>query len=109
MKWLFLLIAIISEVIGTTALKAADGFTKFVPSAIVVVGYAASFYFFSLTLKTIPVGIAYAIWSGIGVVLIAIIGWVYYHQKLDVAAVVGISLILAGVVVINLLSKSVRE
>jgi len=108
MKWLFLFIAIVTEVIATSALKSCDSFTKLVPSIIVVVGYGLSFYFFSLTLKTIPVGIAYAIWSGIGIVLISIIGWTYYHQKLDLPAVAGIVLIIAGVAVINLLSGNVR-
>jgi small multidrug resistance pump len=106
MNWLYLAIAIVSEVIATSALKAADGFTKPWPSAVVVVGYVVAFYFLSLTLRTIPVGIAYAVWSGVGIVLVSIVGWVLYGQRLDAAAFVGISLIAAGVVVLNTLSKS---
>lgn len=105
-KWLFLVLAIISEVAGTSALKAAEGFTNFWPSTIVVLGYASAFYFLSLTLKTIPVGIAYAIWSGVGTVLIALVAWVFMKQRLDLPAVAGILLIIAGVLVINLFSKS---
>ena len=101
------MIAIVTEVIATTALKSCEGFTKLWPSVIVVVGYTLSFYFFALTLKVIPTGIAYAIWSGVGMVLIAIIGWVYFHQKLDLPAILGMGLIIAGVVVIQLFSKSV--
>jgi small multidrug resistance pump len=108
MKWLYLFIAIVAEVIATSALKSCEGFTKLVPSIVVVAGYGASFYFFSLTLKVIPVGIAYAIWSGVGILLITVIGWVYFHQKLDLAAVTGIVLIVAGVAVISLLSPVVR-
>jgi small multidrug resistance pump len=106
MNWLYLAIAIVSEVIATSALKAADGFTKPWPSAVVVVGYVLAFYFLSLTLRTIPVGIAYAVWSGVGIVLVSIVGWVLYGQRLDAAAFLGISLIAAGVVVLNTLSKS---
>jgi small multidrug resistance pump len=106
MKWIFLSIAIIAEVIGTSALKSAEGFTKFTPSLIVVIGYGISFYFLSLTLKTIPVGISYAIWSGVGITLISIIGYFFYKQTLDLPAIIGILLIIAGVIVINLFSKS---
>jgi len=106
MAWLYLLIAIISEVIGTTALNASAGFTKPWPSMIVVVGYGLAFYFLSLTLKAIPVGVAYAIWSGIGVALITLIGYFYFEQKLDMPAVIGILLIVTGVVVINVFSQS---
>ncbi len=104
--WLFLSVAIFSEVIATSALRASEGFSRLVPSAIVVVGYVISFYFLSLTLKVIPVGIAYAIWSGIGIVLIALVGWWLYGQKMDLAAIIGMGLILAGVAVINLFSSS---
>ncbi|GAA0693835.1 SMR family transporter [Marinobacterium maritimum] len=104
--WLFLSIAILSEVIATSALRASEGFTRLAPSATVIIGYLISFYFLSLTLKVIPVGIAYAIWSGIGVVLIAAVGWWLYGQKLDLAAILGMGLILAGVAVINLFSTS---
>lgn len=106
MSWLYLVIAIVTEVIGTTALKATEGFTKVVPSLIVAVSYAASFYFLSLTLKVIPVGIAYAVWSGVGIVLIAIVGWLMFGQTIDRYGVLGIALIGAGVVVLNTLSKT---
>jgi small multidrug resistance pump len=106
MNWLYLLIAVVSEVIGTSALKSSQGFTRLVPSVIVVAGYASAFYFLSLTLKAIPVGIAYAIWSGVGIVLVSIAGLVLYRQTLDLAAILGISLIVAGVAVLCLLSKS---
>ncbi|ADI83548.1 DMT family transporter [Geobacter sulfurreducens] len=105
-KWLYLLVAIISEVAGTTALKSAEGFTRLWPSCVVVVGYASAFYFLSLTLKSIPVGIAYAIWSGLGTALIAVVAWVFMGQRLDLPAVFGILLIIAGVLVLNLCSTS---
>jgi small multidrug resistance pump len=104
MKWLYLYIAIAAEVTGTIALRASEGFTKLGPSALVVGGYAAAFYFLSLTLNTIPVGIAYAIWSGAGVVLTALAGWRFFGQAIDLPGLIGIGLILAGVAVINLLS-----
>ena len=107
MHWLTLAIAIIAEVVGTSALRASEGFTKVVPSILVVAGYSVAFYFLSLTLKNIPVGLAYAIWSGVGTVLITIVGVVVFNQRLDVPAIVGLSLILIGVLVINLYSKSV--
>lgn len=109
MHWLLLLIAIGAEVFATSALKTADGFTRFLPSVAVVIGYSISFYCLSLALRTIPIGIAYALWSGVGVVCIAAIGWFAYDQKLDLPALVGLALILAGVLVINLLSKSVSH
>ncbi len=102
----YLAIAIVSEVIATAALKPSEGFTNLVPSIIVVVGYAVAFYFLSLVLKSIPIGIAYAIWSGLGVAMISILGAVLFKQKLDVAAVAGIALIITGVVVINVFSNS---
>jgi small multidrug resistance pump len=105
MKWLYLSIAIVSEVVGTSALKSSDGFTKLLPSILVILAYVTSFYFLSLTLRVIPVGIAYAIWSGVGIVLLSLIGWFLYGQKLDLPAFVGIGLITAGVVVLNTLSK----
>ncbi|WP_010323901.1 DMT family transporter [Marinobacterium stanieri] len=104
--WLFLSIAIVSEVVATSALKSSEGFSRFVPSAVVVVGYLLAFYFLSLTLKAIPIGIAYAIWAGVGIVLIALVGWWLYGQKLDLAAIIGMGLILAGVAVINVFSTS---
>lgn len=107
MHWLYLAIAIVSEVIATSALKAAEGFTRWLPSLLVVVGYASAFYFLSLTLRIIPLGVSYAIWSGVGIAFISVIGWVLYGQSLDVAALVGIGLIVAGVLVLNLFSKAV--
>ena len=107
MIWVYLLLAIGFEVVATSALKASESFTRLGPSIIVVVGYAAAFYLLSLTLRTIPVGIVYAIWSGAGIVLISLVGWIAFRQHLDAAALIGIALILAGVAVINLLSKSI--
>jgi len=106
MPWLYLLIAIVAEVVGTSALKSSAGMTKLGPSAIVVVGYGAAFYLLSLTLDDIPVGVAYAIWSGVGIVLISLIGWRFFDQMLDLPALLGMGLIVAGVAVINLFSKS---
>ncbi|WP_076593686.1 DMT family transporter [Herminiimonas arsenitoxidans] len=105
-QWVFLTSAIVAEVIATSALKASDGFTKLVPSLITVSGYLIAFYLLSLTLRTLPVGIAYAIWSGLGTVLIAVVAWIVYGQKLDWAAVIGMGLIVAGVIVLNVFSKS---
>jgi small multidrug resistance pump len=105
--WVFLSVAIASEVIATSALKASEGFTRLWPTLVVVVGYLSAFYFLSLTLKTIPIGVAYAIWSGVGVVLITLIAWVYYKQALDLPAIIGLSLIIAGVIVLNVFSKTV--
>jgi small multidrug resistance pump len=102
MSYLFLAVAIVAEVIGTSALKAAEGFTRPLPSFAVVLGYGVAFYFLSLALQTIPVGVAYAIWSGMGVVLITLIGWRMFRQALDTASMVGIALIVAGVVVLQL-------
>lgn len=104
--WLILLVAIFSEVVATSALKASDGFSKLGPSVLVVVGYGLAFYFLSLTLKVMSVGIAYAIWAGLGIVLMAIIGWFLFEQKLDFAALLGMSLIILGVIVINLFSNA---
>ena len=105
--YLYLAVAIISEVIATSALKASDGFKNSIPSAIVVIGYGIAFYCLSVVLKTMPVGIAYAIWSGLGIVLIASVGFFIYGQKLDFPALLGMFLIIAGVVVINVFSKSI--
>ncbi len=106
MKYLFLAIAIISEVTATSALKASNGFTRPVPSVLVLVGYGSALYFLSLTLRAIPVGVAYAIWSGAGVSSITLIAWLVYRQRLDAAALIGLSLITAGVVVLLLFSKT---
>jgi small multidrug resistance pump len=104
MPYLYLAIAIVAEVIGTSALKAAEGFTRPLPSLVVIAGYGVAFYFLSLSLKTIPVGIAYAIWSGAGVALITLIGWIVFKQRLDAPALAGLALIVAGVVVIQVFS-----
>lgn len=108
-SYLFLGIAIVAEVLATTALKASDGFSRFWPSVAVVLGYGVAFYCLALTLKSLPTGIAYAIWSGVGIVLISLLGWVVHRQALDTAALLGMGLILAGVLVINLFSKSVAH
>jgi small multidrug resistance pump len=104
--YLYLMVAIVFEVIGTSALKATAGFTRLLPSLIVVAGYGIAFYFLALALKTIPVGVAYAIWSGVGVALITLIGWLVFKQRLDGPALAGIFLIVAGVVVIRFYSSS---
>ena len=104
-NWLFLAIAITAEVVATSSLKASDGFTKLWPSIFVIIGYAIAFYFLSLALKVIPVGIAYAIWAGLGIVLISLVGWVILGQTLDIASMVGMTLIIAGVIIINVFSK----
>lgn len=107
MPYLYLALAIFAEVIATSALKASEEFSKFIPSAIVVIGYGMAFYFMTLVLKTIPVGITYAIWSGAGIVLISVAGAIFYKQIPDVPAVIGMSLIITGVVIIHLYSKTV--
>ncbi|GAB3541650.1 SMR family transporter [Noviherbaspirillum agri] len=105
MHWFYLTVAILSEVIATSALKAAEGFTNPLPTTLVIVGYALAFYFLSLALRAIPLGVAYAIWSGVGVALISVVGWFLYRQALDLGAIIGITLIVAGVLVLNLFSK----
>jgi small multidrug resistance pump len=102
--YIYLLIAILSEVTASTALRATKGFTQLVPSIITVVGYAVSFYALSYTLSVFKLGITYAIWSGVGMVLITILGWLIYGQKMDWAGLLGIGLIIAGVIVIQLFS-----
>ncbi len=109
MSWTYLLVAIVAEVIATSALKASDGFSRLWPSAITVVGYCIAFYCLSLTLKHMPVGVAYAVWSGLGVVLITAVSWIMFGQKLDAAALLGMGLIVAGVIVMNVFSKSVSH
>ena len=105
--WVYLSLAIVFEVIGTSALKASEGFTRIGPALIVAVGYGAAFYLLALTLRAIPVGVAYAVWSGVGIVLVSAAAWILYGQRLDAAALVGIGLIVAGVIVLNGFSKSV--
>jgi small multidrug resistance pump len=106
MTYLYLAIAIVSEVVATSFLKLSDGFSKPVPSLVTAAGYAVSFYCLSLALREIPTGIAYAIWSGVGIVLISTVAWLFQGQRLDAAALGGLALIIAGVVVINVFSKA---
>lgn len=105
-QWVYLAVAIVAEVAATSALKASDGFTRPWPSLLVVAGYAAAFFFMSLTLRSLPVGVVYAIWSGVGVVLIALVGWWLFDQRLDAGAIAGMALIVAGIVVMNVFSRS---
>lgn len=109
MAYLYLAIAILAEVAGTSALKASEGFTKLVPSLIVIIGYAAAIYFMTLVIRTFPVGITYAVWSGIGIVLITIMGVILYDEVPDIPAIIGMGLIIAGVVVIHLFSKTMNH
>ena len=109
MKWVYLVLAIVGELVGTSAFKGAEGFTRLWPSLISIAGYVVAFYFLSLSLKDIPVGIAYAMWSAIGIVLVSIVGYFLYDQKIDLPAMVGIGLIIIGVVIMNLFSKSVSH
>jgi small multidrug resistance pump len=104
--YLHLAIAVVAEVIATSALKASDGFTRIGPAIVTTIGYGIAFYFLALTLRTMPVGIAYAIWSGIGIVLISLVGLFWYRQALDAPAVLGLGLIIAGVLTVNLFSKT---
>jgi small multidrug resistance pump len=105
--WLALAIAIVAEVIATSALKASNEFTQLVPTLIAVVGYGTAFYFMTISMRVLPIGIMYAIWSGMGIVLISIVGWLVYKQTLDMPAIIGMILIIAGAVIINMFSKSV--
>ncbi|AMJ61916.1 DMT family transporter [Bosea sp. PAMC 26642] len=105
-SYLYLTAAIISEVIGTSALKASNEFTRLVPTLIMLTAFLSAFYFLTLTLRTIPVGVAYAIWSGVGIVLISVVSRVLFGQKLDPPALIGMGMIVAGVLVINLFSRS---
>ena len=106
-SWILLTVAIVAEVIATSALKSSDGFSRPLPTLIVVVGYGLAFYLLALTLRTIPVGVAYAIWSGAGVVLITAVAWFLYGQKLDWPALAGMGLIVTGVIVLNVFSRTV--
>jgi small multidrug resistance pump len=106
LAWMYLAGAIGCEIVATSALKAADGFTRPGPTMVVVAGYAASFYCLSIVLRSVPMGIAYAIWSGVGIVLISLVGLIVYKQRLDGPALAGIALIIAGTLIINLLSKA---
>lgn len=106
MSWVYLAIAIVAEVIATSALKASESFTRLGPSVLVVVGYGLAFFMLSQTLRSIPVGVAYAVWSGAGIVLVTLVGFVVFKQRLDAAALIGIGLILAGVIVMQVFSKA---
>ena len=107
LNYLYLVVAILFEVVATTALKQTDGFTRLVPSLVSIGGYALAFYFLSLPLRTMPVGVVYAIWCGAGIIFITAIGWVWFRQALDLPALAGMGLIMAGVIVINLWSKTI--
>jgi len=107
--YLYLAIAIMAEVIATSALKASEEFTKLYPSLIVVAGYGIAFYFMTLVLRTIPIGITYAVWSGLGIVLVTIAGMVLYKETPDIPAIIGMSLIILGVVIIHIFSGSVKH
>ena len=107
--WLLLALAIVSEVIATSALPASQGFSRLQPSCIVILGYGVAFYCLSLVLNDLPVGVVYAIWSGFGIVLVTLIGWLFYQQKMDLPALLGIGLIAAGVMVMNLFSTAVQH
>lgn len=109
MTYVYLLTAVAFETVGTSALQASEQFTKLKPLLLTAACYAVSFYFLSLTLRAMPVGVAYAVWSGLGIVLIALIGLVWFDQRLDAAALVGLALIIAGVVVINVFSRTVAH
>lgn len=109
MAWFYLALAIAGEVVGTTALKMSDGFTRPVPGIVAVLGYGVAFYFLATVLRTIPIGVAYAIWSGAGVAAMAVIGLMMFGQRLDAAALIGIGLIVAGVIVLNTMSGTVSH
>ena len=108
-KWIYLTLAIFSEVLATASLKSTEGFTKLWPSVLVLVGYSAAFYFLSMTLDSIPIGIAYAIWSGVGVAAITLVSIFFFDQKIDTAGFIGIGLIVAGVIVLRIFSESAVE
>ena len=108
MAYIYLAIAIVAEVAATSALKASAEFTKWLPSLVVVMGYGIAFYFMTLTLRTIPIGITYAIWSGLGIVLVALVGALLYKQMPDIPAIIGMGLIILGVVVIHVFSNTVN-
>ncbi len=109
MAYIYLAIAIVTEVAATSALKASEEFTKLIPSLIVIVGYGVAFYLLTLVLRTIPIGITYAVWAGLGIVLVALVGAILYKQIPDIPAVIGMGLIVAGVVIINVFSKMISH
>jgi small multidrug resistance pump len=109
MIYIYLFIAIAAEVVATSAMAKSDGFTRLWPSLIAIIGYGFAFYLLSIVTRTVPVGIVYAVWSGAGIVLVAAAGWVLFGQKLDLPAAIGMAMIIAGVLIINLVSKSVSH
>jgi len=109
MAYIYLTIAVICEVVATSSLKATSEFTRLVPTLVVITGYLTAFYFLTLSLKTLTIGVAYAIWSGVGIVLIAVFGYIIYREMLDIPAIIGILLILSGIVVINIFSGTVTH
>ena len=109
MPYVFLLVAIVAEVIATSALKQSDGFSRAAPTIVTVAGYAVAFYCLSLALRHIPTGVAYAMWSGVGIVLITLVAWLWRGERLDTPAFAGMALIVAGVVVMNVFSRAVAH
>jgi small multidrug resistance pump len=105
----WLSVAILAEVIATSALKTTEGFTRLIPSLVCIVGYGIAFYGLSQALRTIPTGVAYAIWSGVGMVLVSVVAWIWFKQHLDAPALIGMALILAGVIVVNVFSKTMSH
>lgn len=109
MHYIYLFLAVLAETIGTTSLQASQQFTRPGPSILVVLGYGSAFYLMSLTLAVMPVGVVYAMWSGLGIVFIAIIGFIVFGQRLDIPAVIGLSFIIAGIVILQLFSKTLTH
>nr|WP_174506315.1 multidrug efflux SMR transporter [Acinetobacter sp. Marseille-Q1620] len=108
MAFIYLIIAIIAEVIATSAMKASNGFTVLAPSLLTIAGYALAIYCLSLTMKSIPVGITYALWSGAGIVLVSLVGFFYYKQHLDFAALIGLAFMISGILIIHVFSRSIE-
>lgn len=109
MKWFYLVLAIVGELVATSALKESKGFTRLLPSLVTVMGYGFTFYFLALAIKEIPLGIAYAVWAGLGIILVTAVGYFRFHQKLDGPAILGIAFIIIGVIIINLFSQGTNS
>lgn len=109
MAYAYLFLAILFEVVATSSLKSSEGFTRLLPGLVSAVGYVITFYFLALTLKSMPIGIAYAIWSGVGILLLAAIDWIWFRQELDLPAMIGLGLVILGVVIIHAFSKSLQH
>jgi multidrug transporter EmrE-like cation transporter len=107
--WYVLIVAILIETVATSALKLSDGFTKLLPSLVVIIGYVFSFYAMAISVRTIPVGLAYAVWGGVGITLITIVGWIFLGQKLSVGQVLGVALITTGVIVLRVFSPTAAD